>query len=80
MYMKDWIGRLNEFLQLNRKDILENAGKISHELAKELAEKEYERYHEKCLTEGGVADSDFDMITNRVLKLSKLKKKKLPKR
>jgi hypothetical protein len=80
MYMKDWIDRLNEFLMLNRKDILENAGKISHELAKELAEKEYDRYHEKYLTEEGIADSDFDMIANRALKLSKSKKKKLPKR
>lgn len=41
MYMKDWTERLNEFLQLNRKDILKDAGKISHKLAKELAEKEY---------------------------------------
>lgn len=80
MYMKDWIDRLNEFLMLNRKDILENAGKISHELAKELAEKEYDRYHEKYLTEPNISDSDFDMIANRALKLSKSKKKKLPKR
>ena len=36
--MKDWIEKLNGFLQLNERNILEHAGKISHEMAKDLAE------------------------------------------
>ena len=45
MYMKDWIAKLDGFLSLNDRNILEHAGKISHQMAKELAESEYERFH-----------------------------------
>lgn len=76
MYMKDWIERLNEFLQINRKDILKDAGEISHELAKELAEKEYNIYHKNSLNEPSRADNDFDALANSTKKLLKSKKKK----
>ena len=39
MYMKDWIEKLHGFLKLNDRNILENAGKISHQVAIEKAEK-----------------------------------------
>ncbi|MFH1232880.1 MAG: virulence RhuM family protein, partial [Patescibacteria group bacterium] len=42
MYMKDWAEKLDAFLQFNEKDILQDSGKISHELAVTLAESEYE--------------------------------------
>lgn len=76
MYMKDWIERLHEFLQINRKDILKNAGKISHELAKELAEKEYDIYRKNSLNEPSKADKDFDLLSNKAIKLVGKKKKK----
>lgn len=47
MYMKDWIKKLNDILTLNEREILENAGKISHEQALKKAEIEYEKYKEK---------------------------------
>lgn len=70
MYMKDWIERLHEFLQINRKDILKDAGKISHELAKELAEKEYDIFHKNSLNEASEtdSDSDFDLLANQTKK------------
>jgi len=43
MYMKDWIEKLNGFLNLNDRRILNHAGKISHQMAVEFAEKEYIR-------------------------------------
>lgn len=77
MYMKDWIERLNEFLQINRKDILKDAGKISHELAKELAEKEYDIYCKNSLNEASKADKDFDAFANKATKLiGKVKRNK----
>ncbi len=77
MYMKDWIERLHEFLQINRKDILKDAGKISHELAKELAEKEYDVFYKKSSHEASKADKDFDAFANKAVKLvGKTKKKK----
>ncbi|WP_258176061.1 virulence RhuM family protein [Bacillus halotolerans] len=39
MYMKDWVDKLNAFLQFNGCDILDNAGKVSKEVAEELAVK-----------------------------------------
>ena len=42
MHMRDWITKLHGFLTINERDILTHAGKISHEMAKELAEAEYE--------------------------------------
>ncbi|MBP1926922.1 hypothetical protein J2Z76_002794 [Sedimentibacter acidaminivorans] len=49
MYMKDWEEKLNAFLKFNERDILTGAGSISHEVAKELAEKEYEKFNQKRL-------------------------------
>ena len=44
MMMKDWIEKLDAFLKFTEYEILKNAGKISHEVAKELALSEYEKY------------------------------------
>lgn len=44
MYMKDWIQRLDALLQLNGRELLLHAGKISHKMALEKSEKEYEKY------------------------------------
>ena len=44
MYMKDWISKLNDFMTLNDREILEHAGRISAKMAKELAGSEYEKY------------------------------------
>lgn len=45
--MKDWIERLDIILQMNGRELLTNAGKISHKMAKERAEIEYVKYKEK---------------------------------
>ena len=47
MKMTDWIERLDAILQLNQKDILAHAGKISHELAMKKAEIEYNKFKEQ---------------------------------
>ncbi|WP_310441118.1 virulence RhuM family protein [Sulfurimonas sp.] len=44
MYMKDWVAKLDAFLQFNEKEVLEHKGKISHEVAVALALDEYEKY------------------------------------
>jgi hypothetical protein len=45
MYMGDWIKKLNDILTINENEILEHAGKISHQLAVEIAESEFEKYN-----------------------------------
>jgi len=44
MYMKDWIARLDAILQLNARELLTHAGKISHDKALQKSEEEYEKY------------------------------------
>ena len=55
--MNDWIEKLNAFLKFNGREILHNAGKISHEVAKELAYKEYDKFKIK---QDKLYNSDFD--------------------
>ena len=57
MTMNDWIEKLNAFLKFNGREILHNAGKISHEVAKELAYKEYDKFKIK---QDKLYNSDFD--------------------
>ncbi|MCD4762831.1 MAG: virulence RhuM family protein [Desulfobacterales bacterium] len=47
MYMKNWIGRLDNILQLNGRELLTHAGKISHQMALEKSNQELEKYKEK---------------------------------
>lgn len=44
MYMRDWIEYLKMVLTMNRKSILADAGRISHQMAMEKAESEYNKY------------------------------------
>ena len=70
MYMKDWVKRLDAFLQFNEKDILQDSGKISHEVAVELAESEYEKH--RCIQDR-VLVSDFDREVKKLLTSAKKK-------
>ena len=60
MHMHDWIAKLNGFLTLNDRRILDHAGKISHEMAMELAEREYDKFNLKRIQEADRAGGDFD--------------------
>ena len=74
MYMKDWISKLNSFISLNDRDILKDAGRMSHEMAKQLAEAEYEKFNSKRIESRDKQDSDFD----KKVKMIEEQKKKLP--
>ena len=47
MTMSDWVKELNYFLTMNRRDILKDSGKISHEEAMDHARKEYDKYKDR---------------------------------
>jgi hypothetical protein len=55
--MTEWVKKLDAFLQFNEYDILNNAGRVSHEIAKTLAEQEYEKFRVK---QDRSFESDFD--------------------
>jgi hypothetical protein len=57
MTMKDWTNKLNAFLQFNERDILNNPGKVSKEVAKAFAESEFEKYR---VVQDRLFESDFD--------------------
>jgi hypothetical protein len=67
MYMKDWIEKLDAFLQFNEEAVLKHQGKVSHEVALKLAETEYEKYR---VIQDQVIESDFD----KELKFMELKR------
>ncbi len=62
MYMKDWIEKLHGFLNLNDRNILTHAGKISHELAIVRAEKEYDEFNKKRIAQVDTAEGEFEKV------------------
>jgi len=68
MYMKDWVKKLDAFLQFNEKDILQDSGKVSHEVAVALAESEYEKYR---VVQDQRYVSDFDREVKKLLEAKK---------
>ena len=66
VYMKDWIKKLDGFLQVNERDVLSHAGKIAHEAAKALAEKEYDKFQIKRIKADDKKKGDFDKFIRKI--------------
>jgi hypothetical protein len=64
MHMADWVEKLDAFLKFNEYDVLKNAGAVSHEVAKELAEKQYETFH---VVQDRSFESDFERASKKLL-------------
>jgi len=64
MYMKDWVAKFDAFLQFNEEDILQDSGKVSHDVAVALAESEYEKYR---IVQDRMLKSDFDREVKKLL-------------
>ncbi len=67
MYMRDWVEKLNAFLQFNGREVLENPGKVSAEVAQQLALKEYEKFNSRRLMkEAEQPDTDFERVVKQL--------------
>ena len=66
MTMRNWIEKLDGFLGLNDRDILTHAGKVSHTLAKQIAENEYDKYHLIRIKQTDKLESDFDKVVKTI--------------
>ena len=66
MHMQDWISKLDAFLNINDREILTHAGKISHQMAQQRAEDEYEKFHQRRIAEQDRAGNDFDKLIERL--------------
>ena len=61
--MKDWIDKLDAFLQFNEKDILTNTGHVTAEIAKAFAESEFEKFSN---VQSRLYKSDFDKMIEQL--------------
>ena len=59
MTMQDWEERLNKFIEATDRDILNDAGKVTAEIAKAHAESEFEKYR---VIQDNLFESDFDRL------------------
>ncbi len=75
MHMADWIKKLDAFLSVNEREILTHAGRISHEMAKELAEAEYEKFNRKRVSQKDRLEGDFEKTIKQLTDGKREKKK-----
>jgi hypothetical protein len=77
MHMRDWIGRLDDFLKMTGREILLHAGTISHADALAKAQTEYEAYHQKHLDEPSPVEKHFIEAVEETKKLETDRSKSL---
>lgn len=66
MSMADWVNKLDGFLQFNEYNVLQHSGNISHEMAKSMAEKQFEQFR---IEQDRRYESDFDEMTKKVTRI-----------
>lgn len=76
MKMADWVNRLDAFLQFNEYEVLNNAGSVSAEVARKLAEEHYARFRVK---QDKAFESDFEKEVKRIEKETGRPSKPQPK-
>lgn len=64
MTMEDWENRLNKFIEATDREILQDIGKVTAEIAKAHAESEFEKYR---IIQDQLFESDFDRIVQNQL-------------
>jgi hypothetical protein len=63
MTMQDWETRLNRFIEATDREILQDAGKVTAEIARAHAESEFEKYR---IVQDRLFESDFDRMVRRL--------------
>lgn len=63
MTMQDWETRLNRFIEATDRDVLQDAGKVTAEIAKAHAESEFEKYR---IVQDRLFASDFDRVLKQI--------------
>ncbi len=66
MTMQEWITKLDGFLTLNDRNILDHAGKVSHVLAKEIAKQEYETFNQLRIELADQQAGEFEKALRRI--------------
>jgi len=81
IFLRNWQTRLDDFLRLNERAILPDAGKVSREQADAIAEQEYERFaaRRRARLENEAETDTLKQLEDEVKKLPAAKKPKRPK-
>jgi hypothetical protein len=66
MTMRDWIEKLDDFLRLSDRELLDHVGKISAETARSKAELEFDRYHALTDAQPRPVDADFERAVKQI--------------
>lgn len=66
MTMRDWIAKLDDFLKLSGRELLDHAGKVSHEAALAKAESEYEKFRRLEDSKPSQVDKDFEEVIKKL--------------
>ena len=66
MYMTDWIAKLDEFLRISEREVLDHAGTVSHEQALQKAEIEFEKYRAMLLNKTSLVERHFEEAVKRL--------------
>jgi hypothetical protein len=72
MKMRDWIEKLDAFLQFNEYDILQDAGKVRNNVAVKLVHDEYEKFR---VIQDRSFESDFDKSVKKMIAKNDVKRK-----
>jgi hypothetical protein len=78
MTMRDWITKLDEFLKISGRKLLDHAGKISHEQALRKAEAEYEKLRALEAAKPSPVEIDFEAAVKQLKPLKPARGKKKP--
>ena len=76
MTMKDWARKLDDFLRLNERDILADAGRMSHDLAIEKARSEFGKFDTERRRLAASDPTEFDRVVKGLQKLTPPRRRK----
>ncbi|WP_296508986.1 virulence RhuM family protein [Rhodoferax sp.] len=78
MRMQDWITKLDDFLKISGRELLDHAGQISAPSAKAKAELEYARYRQQQDALPRAVDADFERVAKALKALPPVKRNRKP--
>ena len=70
MTMREWVNELDYFIKMNRKDVLQTKGTVSHKEALEKARNEYKKYKERINLNPTEVELHYIESTNKLKKLA----------
>jgi len=67
MHMREWKEKLDAFLRFNEREVLESPGKITAEVAKQLAREEYEKFRvRRVAEETEIENGEFERVVKKI--------------